>query len=207
MKRSPYSVTMSALAASTATVSGVFSSMSAAFWLAPRFRNKQTCLEHSRWFVDSANSKRQKKPKKKTVHICWASVQTQCGPAWWHGGGVLGPERPVGSHWLRFAAETRRWPVNPGVQHQFSTIIFPHKNYTKWLKIFNFNFCQLCPNYSQFRWRCTFLTILFNTGKSIGCICIYFIVFSMVIITLAIIYYNIHIETYMKISTPLKRKV
>lgn len=35
---------MSALAASTAIVRGVLSSMSAAFWFAPLFRNKHTCL-------------------------------------------------------------------------------------------------------------------------------------------------------------------
>lgn len=45
-KYNPHSVTMSALAASTAIVRGVFSSMSAAFWLAPLFKNKHTCLKH-----------------------------------------------------------------------------------------------------------------------------------------------------------------
>lgn len=40
-----HSVTMSALAASTAIVRGVLSSMSAAFWFAPLFRNKHTCLK------------------------------------------------------------------------------------------------------------------------------------------------------------------
>lgn len=44
-KYNPHSVTMSALAASTAIVRGVFSSMSAAFWFAPLFKNKHTCLK------------------------------------------------------------------------------------------------------------------------------------------------------------------
>lgn len=43
-----HSVTMSALAASTAIVRGVLSSMSAAFWFAPLFRNKHTCLKEEK---------------------------------------------------------------------------------------------------------------------------------------------------------------
>lgn len=43
-RHNTHSVTMSALAASTAMDRGVFSSMSAAFWLAPLFRNKHTWL-------------------------------------------------------------------------------------------------------------------------------------------------------------------
>lgn len=43
--KNAHSVTMSALAASTAIVRGVLSSMSAAFWFTPLFRNKHTCLK------------------------------------------------------------------------------------------------------------------------------------------------------------------
>lgn len=43
-----HSVTISAFAASTAIESGVWFSTSAAFWLAPRFRNKHTCLQQKK---------------------------------------------------------------------------------------------------------------------------------------------------------------
>lgn len=43
---------MSALAASTAIERGLFSSVSTAFWLAPRFRNRHTWLGHDRQTQD-----------------------------------------------------------------------------------------------------------------------------------------------------------
>lgn len=133
MRSSPHSVTMSALAASTATVSGVFSSMSAAFWFAPLFRNKHTCLKCREGNIsfDCGDLKKAKKQTNYTLYISWTSGQTQCGPAWWRGGGVLGPERPAGSHWPRFAAGTRRWPVTPGFKHQCTPITFPHKQHKR----------------------------------------------------------------------------
>lgn len=44
IKENTYKVTISALAASTAMLKGSFPSSSVACWLAPRFRNKHTCL-------------------------------------------------------------------------------------------------------------------------------------------------------------------
>lgn len=95
-----HSVTMSALAASTAIVRGVLSSMSAAFWFAPLFRNKHTCLK-----------------EEKSYHIIAVNVlclevrhegQTQCVPAWWRGGAGPGPERPAGSRWPHSGVKTHR---------------------------------------------------------------------------------------------------
>ena len=49
--------------------------------------------------------------------LWWCGRHTLCVPAWWRGGGVLGPERPAGSHLLHFGAEIRRWPANPEIKH------------------------------------------------------------------------------------------
>lgn len=103
MTSSPHSVTMSALAASTATVSGVFSSMSAAFWFAPLFRNKHTCLKRREGniSVDCGDLKKSKKTNK--LHIVyimdvWTNPVWPSMVAWWRG------PRPWASCWFTLAA-------------------------------------------------------------------------------------------------------
>lgn len=97
--RSPHSVTMSALAASTATVSGVFSSMSAAFWLAPLFRNRHTCLKRRRG-NNVLTQEELKGPKQNTASAMgvWTNPVWPSMVAWWRG------PRPWASCWFTLAA-------------------------------------------------------------------------------------------------------
>lgn len=89
---SPHSVTMSALAASTATVSGVFSSMSAAFWFAPLFRNKHTCLKRREGniSVDCGDLKKKKQKKTKQTTHCIYHGRLDKPSVAQHGGVVEG---------------------------------------------------------------------------------------------------------------------
>lgn len=109
-KLRPYRVTMSALAASMATLKGSFPSSSLACWFAPLFRNRHTCLlrEPAQRSIPCRKEPPQEKPSEESGRTPEAGRPTRCAPKWWHGAAALGPGCLSGSRWPRSGGGTHK---------------------------------------------------------------------------------------------------